>query len=105
MAAMAQGIRESVDDQHQQTRIMKVHYLGKLLKQYGIPLVYPFGGHAIFINAMKFLPHIKQNQFPAQTLSAEIYIDSGCRSMERGIVSAGRNKETGHHNYPKLELV
>jgi len=105
MAAMAQGIIESVDDNHQQSRVLQVHYLGKLLQQYGVPLVYPFGGHAIFLNAKKFLPHLKQCELPAQALAAEIYVDSGCRSMERGIVSAGRNKETGDHNYPKLELV
>mmetsp|Transcript_18849 Transcript_18849/g.29948 ORF Transcript_18849/g.29948 Transcript_18849/m.29948 type:complete len:509 (-) Transcript_18849:79-1605(-) len=105
MAAMAQGIVESVDDHHQHSRILQVHYLGKLLQQYGIPLVVPFGGHAIFINAKKFLPHLKQSEFPAQTLAAELYVDSGCRAMERGVVSAGRNKQTGDHNYPKLELV
>eukprot|EP00486_Rosalina_sp_Unknown_P014832 CAMPEP_0201592988 /NCGR_PEP_ID=MMETSP0190_2-20130828/190725_1 /ASSEMBLY_ACC=CAM_ASM_000263 /TAXON_ID=37353 /ORGANISM="Rosalina sp." /LENGTH=505 /DNA_ID=CAMNT_0048051995 /DNA_START=95 /DNA_END=1612 /DNA_ORIENTATION=+ len=105
MEAMAQGIIESVDDEHQRSRIYQVHYLGKLLSQYNIPLVKPFGGHAIFLNAKQFLSHIPQNEFPAQTLAAEIYVDSGVRSMERGIVSAGRNKETGDHNYPKLELV
>jgi tyrosine phenol-lyase len=51
------------------------------------------------------LPHLSQDVFPAQTLAAEIYLDSGVRAMERGVVSAGRNKETGKHNYPKLELV
>lgn len=94
-----------MDDEHQRSRIYQVHYLGKILSQYNVPLVKPFGGHAIFLNAKKFLSHIPQNEFPAQTLAAEIYIDSGVRSMERGIVSAGRNKETGDHNYPKLELV
>ena len=94
-----------MEDEHQRSRIYQVHYLGKLLSQYHIPLVKPFGGHAIFLNAKQFLSHIPQNEFPAQTLAAEIYIDSGVRSMERGIVSAGRNKETGDHNYPKLELV
>eukprot|EP00488_Nonionellina_sp_1-RS-2012_P000853 TRINITY_DN1370_c0_g1_i1.p1 TRINITY_DN1370_c0_g1~~TRINITY_DN1370_c0_g1_i1.p1 ORF type:complete len:190 (-),score=62.23 TRINITY_DN1370_c0_g1_i1:82-651(-) len=105
MAAMAQGIVESVDDNHQKSRVLQVHYLGKLLQQYGIPLVHPFGGHAIFLNASKFLPHLKQCEFPAQTLAAEIYTDSGCRTMEVGVVSAGRDKETGDHHYPKLELV
>jgi len=71
----------------------------------GIPIVRPVGTHGVFLNAKKFLSHIPQDHFPAQTLAAEIYIDSGVRSMERGIVSAGRNKETGEHNYPNLELV
>jgi tyrosine phenol-lyase len=57
------------------------------------------------LDAKRILSHIKQDQFPAQTLATEIYLDSGVRTMERGIVSAGRNKETGKHNYPKLELV
>jgi tyrosine phenol-lyase len=65
----------------------------------------PIGGHAVFLDAKRFLPHLKQSEFPAQSLASEIYIDSGVRSMERGVVSAGRNKATGDHNYPNLELV
>ena len=68
-------------------------------------MVKPFGGHAIFLDAKKFLRHIKQDDFPAQALVAEIYIDSGVRSMERGIVSAGRDLKTGKNHHPKLELV
>ncbi|HMX83569.1 MAG TPA: beta-eliminating lyase-related protein, partial [Saprospiraceae bacterium] len=67
--------------------------------------VLPIGGHGIFIDAKRFLPHLTQDQFPAQALAAELYIDSGVRTMERGIVSAGRNAQTGDHYYPKLELV
>ena len=73
--------------------------------QIGVPIVVPIGGHAIFLDAKRFLPQIPQKEFPAQTLAAELYIESGVRAMERGIVSAGRNKETGDHYYPKLELV
>jgi tyrosine phenol-lyase len=62
------------------------------------------GGHAIFVDALAFYPHIPQNQFPAQTLAAMLYLDSGIRSMERGIVSAGRDPATGDHRYPRLEL-
>jgi len=72
---------------------------------WGIPIVKPIGGHAVFLDAKKFYPHLSQDEFPAQTLAAEIYIDSGVRSMERGIVSAGRDPNTGKHRYPKLELV
>jgi tyrosine phenol-lyase len=72
--------------------------------EYGIPIVKPIGGHGIFVDAKKFLPHIPQNQFTAQALAAEIYLDSGVRTMERGIVSAGR-KANGENYYPKLELV
>ena len=85
-------------------RIGQVRYLGELLTDWGIPIVQPVGGHAIFVDARRFYPHIPQDQFPAQTLAAELYLDSGIRSMERGIVSAGRNAKTGDHNYPKLEL-
>lgn len=105
MEAMAIGIRESVDDNHMNARIGQVIYLGEKLKAAGIPIVEPIGGHGIFIDAKKFLPHLKQDQFPAQALAAELYLDSGVRTMERGIVSAGRNAATGDHYYPKLELV
>jgi len=105
MEAMAIGIVESLTDDHMKARIGQVIYLGEKLMDAGIPIVRPIGGHGIFLDAKAFLPHIKQDNFPAQTLAAEIYIDSGVRSMERGIVSAGRDKNTGKHNYPKLELV
>jgi len=104
MEAMAIGIRESIDEDHIRARVEQVHYLGKKMLEMGIPLVKPIGSHGVFLDAKKFLPHLSQDQFPAQTLAAEIYVDSGVRTMERGIVSAGRNK-TGDHNYPKLELV
>ena len=81
-----------------------MRYLGELLDAADIPFVRPVGGHAIFLDARRFYPHLAQDQFPAQTLAAELYLDSGIRSMERGIVSAGRNPETGDHNRPRLEL-
>ena len=104
MEAIAIGIEESVQDEHVQSRIGQVLYLGELLTTWGIPIVHPVGGHAIFLDARAFYPHLEQIQFPAQTLAAELYLDSGIRSMERGIASAGRNAATGDHNYPKLEL-
>lgn len=105
MEAMAIGIEESVNEDHIKARIGQVEYLGENLLDMDIPIVTPVGGHGIFIDAKKFLPHLKQIQFPAQALAAEIYEDSGVRSMERGIVSAGRNAKTGDHYYPELELV
>jgi len=102
---MAIGIEECLQDSHIRARIGQVEYLGERLKEQGIPIVLPIGGHGIFIDAKRFLPHLKQDQFPAQTLAAELYIDAGIRTMERGIVSAGRNIETGEHYFPKLELV
>jgi tyrosine phenol-lyase len=104
MEAMAIGIAESVNDRHQQARIGQVEYLGEKMMEYGIPIVLPVGGHGIFVDAKAFLPHLSQDQFPAQVLAAEIFIDSGVRTMERGIVSAGR-KSNGDNYYPKLELV
>lgn len=105
MEAMAIGIEESVSDEHIKARIGQVIYLGEQLKQLDIPITEPIGGHGIFLDAKRFLPHVKQDLFPAQALAAELYIDRGIRSMERGIVSAGRNSKTGENYYPKLELV
>ena len=104
MEAMAIGIAESMQDDHMRARIGQVRYLAELLQDWGIPMVQPVGGHAIFLDARRFYPHLRQDQFPAQTLAAELYLDSGIRSMERGVVSAGRDPETGDHHYPKLEL-
>ena len=105
MEALAIGISESVDEDHIRARVGQVQYLGNKLIDMKIPIVKPIGGHGVFLDAKKILPHLSQDVFPAQTLSAEIYLDSGVRCMERGVVSAGRNKETGEHNYPKLEMV
>ncbi|WP_457633539.1 tyrosine phenol-lyase [Oceanithermus desulfurans] len=105
MAALAIGIQEAVQDDYVRARVGQVRYLGELLTDWGIPIVQPIGGHAIFLDARKIYEHIPQDQFPAQALAAHIYADSGVRGMERGVVSAGRNPETGEHNYPKLELV
>jgi tyrosine phenol-lyase len=104
MEAMAIGIRESIDDNHIRARVGQVEYLGAKLSEAGVPIVLPVGGHAVFLDARRILPHIPQEQFPAQALAAALYVDSGVRAMERGAVSAGRD----HHgaNYmPKLELV
>jgi tyrosine phenol-lyase len=104
MEAVAIGIEEAVQDDHVRSRVGQVLYLGDLLLNWDIPIVKPVGGHAIFLDARSFYPHIPQDQFPAQTLTAQLYLDSGVRGMERGIVSAGRDPETGNHRYPALEL-
>ena len=105
MEAMARGIEESVDQHYISHRIGQCRYLADQLEAAGIPIVKPVGGHAVFLDARAFLDHLPQDEFPAQTLAAQLYLESGVRSMERGIVSAGRNKETGDHHRPKLELV
>jgi tyrosine phenol-lyase len=104
MEALAIGIAESVEYDHIYSRVSQVLYLGDLLMNWDIPIVQPVGGHAVFLDARRFYPHIPQDQFPAQTLAAQLYLDSGIRSMERGNVSAGRDPETGDHRYPALEL-
>ncbi|QNO14292.1 tyrosine phenol-lyase [Alkalicella caledoniensis] len=104
MEAFAIGLKEALDFNYIKHRVEQVEYLGNKLIEAGIPIVRPIGGHAVFLDAKKFLPHIPQNEYPAQVLAAEIYIESGVRTMERGNVSAGRNKE-GKEYFPKLELV
>jgi tyrosine phenol-lyase len=105
MEAVAQGIYEMVDDAYIAHRINQVRYLGQQLLDAGVPIVKPIGGHAVFLDARRFLPHLDQEQFPAQALAAALYVDSGVRSMERGIVSSGRDPVTGANRRPKLELV
>ncbi len=104
MEALAIGITECVQDDYMHSRIGQVRYLGDLLLAWGIPIVQPIGGHAVFLDARRFYPHLTQDQFPAQTLAAELYLDSGIRAMERGIASAGRDPVTGENKRPKLEL-
>ncbi|MEN8192201.1 MAG: tyrosine phenol-lyase [Bacteroidota bacterium] len=105
MEAMAVGIEEMVEFDNIRARIGQIEYFGHQLEKHGVPFVKPIGGHAIFLDAKKILNHLPQDQFPAQTLAAAIYVDSGVRGMERGVVSAGRDPKTGEHRYPKLELV
>ena len=105
MEAMARGIEESVEDDHMRARVGQVEYLGGLLQAAGVPIVLPVGGHAVYLDARRFYPGMPQDAFPAQLLAGELYLDSGVRAMERGIVSAGRDVATGKHHYPKLELV
>jgi tyrosine phenol-lyase len=105
MEAVAIGIVEALQDDHMRARIGQVRYLGELLTDWEIPIVQPVGGHAIFLDARRIYEHVPQDRFPAQTLAAQLYLDSGIRSMERGVVSAGRDPQTGDHRYPKLELV
>jgi tyrosine phenol-lyase len=106
MEALARGIREMTDsDDHIAARVGQVEFLGHGLLKAGVPVVRPIGGHGVFLDARAILEHLSQDDFPAQALAAAIYLDSGVRGMERGIVSAGRDPVTGVHHYPKLELV
>lgn len=105
MEAMAVGLEEALREEHIAARIGQVHYVAEQLEAEGIPLVRPFGGHAVFLDARRFLPHLPQSQYPAQMLAAQLYLESGVRSMERGAVSAGRDAKTGEEHAPALELV
>lgn len=105
LAAIARGVQEMTDDRHIRSRVQQTLYLGQLLLDAGIPIVNPPGTHAIFLDVKRFLPHIDQDEYPAQRLAAEIYIESGVRTMERGNVSKGRNPNTGENYRPALELV
>lgn len=104
MEAFARGLREAMDYAYIEHRVEQVRYLGDRLTEGGVPIVKPVGGHAVFVDARAFLPHISQPEFPAQALAAAIYEHSGVRTMERGIISAGRDKQ-GNNYAPKLELV
>ncbi|BAK13893.1 tyrosine phenol-lyase Tpl (plasmid) [Pantoea ananatis AJ13355] len=105
MEAMAIGLREAMQYEYIEHRVKQVRYLGDKLREAGVPIVEPTGGNAVFLDARRFCPHLTQDQFPAQSLAASIYMETGVRSMERGIVSAGRSKETGENHRPKLETV
>ena len=105
MEAVAIGLTESVQFDHIKARVGQVQYLGEKLQDYGVPIVVPIGSHGVFLDAKAFLPHLGQDLFPAQALAAELYLDSGVRAMERGVVSAGRDPETGQNRHPNLELV
>jgi len=105
MEALSIGLKESMQYEYIQHRVLQVRYLGEKLKEAGVPIIEPVGGHAVFLDARRFCPHLDQEDFPAQSLAANLYLDSGVRSMERGIVSAGRDKKTGENHKPKLETV
>ena len=104
MEAFARGLRESMDYSYIHHRVEQVASLGKRLSDLEVPIVKPVGGHAVFLDAKAFLSHLSQDQLPAQALAAAIYEQSGVRSMERGVVSAGRGKD-GREYKPRLELV
>ena len=105
MEALAIGLEESMQEEYIEHRIKQVRYLGDNLLAAGVPIMEPIGGHGVYLDAKRFCPHLSQEQFPAQALAANLYVESGVRAMERGIVSAGRNKDTGENHKPKLELV
>lgn len=105
MQAIAIGFQEAMQYEYIEHRVKQIRYLGDRLLEAGVPIIEPVGGHAVFLDARRFCPHLDQEQYPAQSLAASLYIDSGVRSMERGIVSAGRDVKTGENHRPALETV
>jgi len=105
MNALAQGLYEGTEFNYLETRIKQVEHLGEKLNAYGIPTQKPYGGHAIFVDAKRFLPNLPKEQFIAQTLAIELYIESGVRGVEIGALLADRDPETRENRYPKLEMV
>jgi len=105
LAALAVGLRESTEFDYLESRISQVAYLGEKLKSFGVPVQEPFGGHAIFIDALRFLPNVPREEFPAQTLVVELYKAGGLRAVEIGALMADRDPVTRINRYPALELV
>ena len=105
MNALAQGLYEGTEFDYLETRINQVAYLGKQIRDYGIPIQYPYGGHAIFVDAKRFLPKLPKEQFVAQTLGVELYIEGGVRGVEIGTLLADRDPVTRENRYPDLELL
>jgi len=106
LEVLARGLNEVLEEDYLAYRIGQVADLGESLIAAGVPIVQPVGGHAIYINALEFLPHIPQEEFPAQTLTAELYLAGGIRAVEIGGVMFGKkDPETGMEVFPKLELV
>ncbi len=105
MNALAQGLYEGTEFEYLETRIKQVALLGNLLHEAGVPVQIPFGGHAIFVDALRFLPHLPREQYVAQTLAVEFYIEGGVRGVEIGTLLADRDPVTRLDRFPKLELV
>ena len=105
LGALAQGLDESTEFDYLESRIGQVAYLGEQCKALGIPVQEPFGGHAVFVDAKRFFPHIPQAQYIAQLLAVELYIEGGVRGVEIGTLLADRDPETGQDRYPRLELL
>lgn len=105
MNALAQGLQESTEFNYLESRIKQVEYLGEQLTKYGVPVLQPYGGHAIFINATEFLPNVPREEFPAQTLAVELFLEAGVRSAEIGAIMADRDPISRENRYPELEML
>ena len=105
MNALAQGLQESMEFDYLDTRIRQVAYLASKLDEYGVPYQRPAGGHAIFVDAKKILTNVPKEEFQAQTLAIELYLEGGIRGVEIGALLADRDPQTQQNRYPRLELL
>ncbi|MET3731519.1 tryptophanase [Moheibacter stercoris] len=105
LGALAQGLQESTEYPYLKARIDQVEYLGNKLMEFGIPIQKPIGGHAVFVDALSFLPNVPREEYPAQTLAIELYKEAGVRGVEIGTLLADRDPETRLDRFPKLELL
>jgi tryptophanase len=105
MNALARGLYEGTEFDYLESRINQVKRLGEKLHSAGIPVQMPIGGHAIFIDAGKFLPLVPAEEFPAQRLAVEIYLEGGVRGTEIGTLMADRDPVTRENRYPALDMV
>jgi tryptophanase len=105
MNALAQGLYEGTEFDYLETRIKQVEYLGNKLLDFGIPVQQPIGGHAVFVDAKRFLPQLPKEEFQAQTLAVELYKEAGVRGVEIGALLADRDPVTRENRFPSLELM
>jgi tryptophanase len=105
MNALAQGLYDGTEFEYLESRISQVEYLGNRLIEFGIPVQQPIGGHAVFVDAKRFLPHLPKEEFQAQTLAIELYLEAGVRGVEIGALLADRDPITRENRYPALELM
>ncbi len=105
MNALAVGLRESTTEKYLEARTRQVTLLGEMITKLGIPVIQPYGGHAIFVEALGFLPHVPREEFPAQTLAIELYVEAGVRGVEIGALMADRDPVTRKNRFPDLETV
>ena len=105
MNALSVGLNEVTDEHYLENRVKQVEYLGNRLMEWGIPVQKPIGGHAVFVDARKFLKHVPKEEYIAQTLAIELYLEAGVRGVEVGTLLADRDPKSGENRFPKLEML